>query len=91
MQGDIDPNLSPEYLATKARLEEVDRKHREKYRRSQPARSFSDMDCPSCRETFKLEWRSIKGVPWTLLIKEKIHGIVGVSIACPHCGYEEEI
>jgi len=56
--------------------------------------------CPQCKKSFRLIWNDYTSMPdtrfeyyqQTLKLRGcPSGGIYGVSIACPHCDYEEEL
>lgn len=53
---------------------------------------LKNVECPQCKEGFKLTYDGYKDSPQTLIIRScPSGGIYDVLIKCPHCDYEESL
>jgi len=70
-----------------------DEKAREAAEELEPGVRLRDVICPQCKKAFRLTWNDYStNRPTTLCIRScPSGGIYDVSIACPHCDYEEEL
>jgi hypothetical protein len=58
----------------------------------EPGMRLADVICPQCKRLFRLTWNDYSDTPETLHMRScPSGGIYNVTIACPHCDYEEEL
>jgi hypothetical protein len=58
----------------------------------EPENRIGDVICVQCKKAFHLTWDDGEFKPNTLIIRGcPSGGVYSVSIACPHCDYEEEL